>query len=323
MVPVINLRNEPKLREAFEYAHVHNNTVLIDRRTKWGNPFKVGVDGSREDVIARYRADLWRRVRAGELSLEELAEIAGCWYACWCLPRPCHGEVLARAAAWAAGILAERDAPQAGGTASRAASASAASPRRNPAYAWTATMSAMSSRSTIRCTRAAGISSYTSMKTRAAPAAFMTATASVRWRSSGSSRIRFGADRYPAGGTFASAIGVGVVGGRKFGRCLRPGLSAAISGRGAPCDFRFYPYRLQSLALLARYACQESGHVRASIADALPGTTAEGGGAWNKQILLRRDCSSCHTCSLRQPRLRRGPPLRCAPLRPGLGMKRR
>ena len=102
MSAVINLRQEPKLREAFEYAHVHNNTVLIDRRTKWGNPFRVGVDGSREEVIA----------------LEELAEIAGCWYACWCLPRPCHGEVLARAAAWAAGVLAERDAPQAGGSAS-------------------------------------------------------------------------------------------------------------------------------------------------------------------------------------------------------------
>ena len=45
MSAVINLRNEPKLREAFEYAHVHNNTVLIDRRTKWGNPFRIGPDG--------------------------------------------------------------------------------------------------------------------------------------------------------------------------------------------------------------------------------------------------------------------------------------
>ena len=114
MVPVINLRNEPKLREAFEYAHVHNNTVLIDRRTKWGNRFRIGPDGTRDQVIARYRADLWRRIRAGEIALEELAEIAGCWYACWCLPRRCHGEVLARAAARAAGVLAERDARHAG-----------------------------------------------------------------------------------------------------------------------------------------------------------------------------------------------------------------
>ena len=110
MVPVVNLRNEPKLREAFEHAHVHGNTVLIDRRTKWGNPFRIGPDGSREEVIARYRADLWRRIRDGEIAIEELAAIAHCWYACWCLPRPCHGEVLARAAAWAAGVLAERDA---------------------------------------------------------------------------------------------------------------------------------------------------------------------------------------------------------------------
>ena len=38
MSAVINLRREPKLREQFEHAQVINNTVLIDRRTKWGNP---------------------------------------------------------------------------------------------------------------------------------------------------------------------------------------------------------------------------------------------------------------------------------------------
>ena len=108
MDAVVNLRNEPKLREAFEYAHVHNNTVLIDRRTKWGNPFRIGRDGTRDEVIARYRADLWRRIRAGETALEELAELDGCWLACHCDPLPCHGHVLERAAAWASGVLAER-----------------------------------------------------------------------------------------------------------------------------------------------------------------------------------------------------------------------
>ena len=108
MEAVINLKHEPKLREAFEYAHVVNNTVLVDRRTKWGNPWRVGHDGSRAEVIARYRADLWRRIRAGEVALEELAELDGCWLACWCDPEPCHGHVLARAAEWAAGVLAER-----------------------------------------------------------------------------------------------------------------------------------------------------------------------------------------------------------------------
>ena len=34
MDAVINLKHEPRLREEFDYAHVHNNTALIDRRTK-------------------------------------------------------------------------------------------------------------------------------------------------------------------------------------------------------------------------------------------------------------------------------------------------
>ncbi|MDE0147488.1 MAG: DUF4326 domain-containing protein, partial [Rhodospirillaceae bacterium] len=67
MDAVINLRTEPRLREEFEYAQVLDNTVLIDRRTKWGNPFRIGPACSREKAIARYRADLWRRIRAGEV----------------------------------------------------------------------------------------------------------------------------------------------------------------------------------------------------------------------------------------------------------------
>ncbi len=108
MDAVINLKREPRLREAFEHALIVNNTVLVDRRTKWGNPWRVGQDGTREEVIARYRADLWRRIRVGEVSLEELAELDGCWLACWCEPLPCHGNVLARAATWASGQLTER-----------------------------------------------------------------------------------------------------------------------------------------------------------------------------------------------------------------------
>ena len=110
MDAVVNLKREPGLREELEYAQVHNNTALIDRRTKWGNPFRVGRDGTREQVIARYRADLWRRIRAGEVALEELAELDGMWLACWCDPLPCHGHVLARAAAWAAAQLEARGA---------------------------------------------------------------------------------------------------------------------------------------------------------------------------------------------------------------------
>ena len=109
MDAVINLRHEPRLREKFEYAHVHNNTVLVDRRTRWGNPFKVGAGVTHAQAVARYRTDLWRRIRAGEIALGDLAELDGMWLACWCVGQhPCHAQVLVRAAAWASGVLAER-----------------------------------------------------------------------------------------------------------------------------------------------------------------------------------------------------------------------
>ena len=99
MVRIVNLKHEPDA--------VARGAVRVDRRTRWGNRFVLGRDGTREQVVALYRADLWRRIRAGEMALADLAALDGRALACWCWPRrPCHAEVLARAAAWAAAELA-------------------------------------------------------------------------------------------------------------------------------------------------------------------------------------------------------------------------
>ena len=105
---VVNLAKEPRLRNRLQHANTHGNTTRIDRRTRWGNPFRIGVHGTRDEVIARYRADLRRRIDTGEITLEELAALDGRELACWCDPLPCHGHVLARAAAWAAERLRAR-----------------------------------------------------------------------------------------------------------------------------------------------------------------------------------------------------------------------
>ena len=81
--------------------------VRIDRMTKWGNPFRVGADGDRDEVIEKYRRWLWGKIRGQELDLHELADLHGCELGCHCHPLPCHGDVLARAAEWAAGYLDE------------------------------------------------------------------------------------------------------------------------------------------------------------------------------------------------------------------------
>lgn len=64
--------------------------VYIGRGSKWGNPFIIGVDGVRTEVIAKYRNWALRR----PMLLEALPELEGKTLGCWCAPRPCHGDVL-------------------------------------------------------------------------------------------------------------------------------------------------------------------------------------------------------------------------------------
>jgi len=68
--------------------------VYIGRPSKWGNPFIVGRDGTREQVIARYEQWLGEQPHL----LAALHELTGKVLGCWCTPRLCHGDVLARLA---------------------------------------------------------------------------------------------------------------------------------------------------------------------------------------------------------------------------------
>ena len=88
---IVNLRN-----------HAGGTTVVrIDRATRWGNPFIIGRDGSRQEVIRKHKEKLWADIRSGKITKEDLAELDGKTLACWCAPAACHGQTLAKAAKWA------------------------------------------------------------------------------------------------------------------------------------------------------------------------------------------------------------------------------
>ena len=64
--------------------------VYIGRGSKWGNPFIMGKDGNREEVIKKYETYLLGNVDLMN-SLHELKDkILGCW----CKPKACHGDIL-------------------------------------------------------------------------------------------------------------------------------------------------------------------------------------------------------------------------------------
>lgn len=70
------------------------NMVYIGRPGKWGNPFFIGTDGTREDVIAKYREWIVRQ----EDLLAALPELKGKDLVCFCAPLACHGDVLSELA---------------------------------------------------------------------------------------------------------------------------------------------------------------------------------------------------------------------------------
>lgn len=73
--------------------------VYIGRPGKWGNPFVIGRDGTREEVIAKYEA--WIKQQPALMS--SLHELKGKVLGCWCAPCACHGDVLSRLAESGAG----------------------------------------------------------------------------------------------------------------------------------------------------------------------------------------------------------------------------
>jgi len=64
--------------------------VYIGRPSKWGNPFSIGKDGTREDVISKYEIYIMNKPDL----IQALPELQGKILGCWCKPLACHGDIL-------------------------------------------------------------------------------------------------------------------------------------------------------------------------------------------------------------------------------------
>lgn len=64
--------------------------IYIGRPSKWGNPFQIGKDGTRDEVIEKFKNWIITQPKL----LDDLHEIKGKTLGCWCKPKRCHGDVL-------------------------------------------------------------------------------------------------------------------------------------------------------------------------------------------------------------------------------------
>lgn len=87
---LINLLTEkPAPRDYIYIGRAMSNYSLPE--SKWANPFKIARDEDRVEAIEKYREHL---LNSPQL-LRALPELAGQTIACWCTPKPCHGDILA------------------------------------------------------------------------------------------------------------------------------------------------------------------------------------------------------------------------------------
>jgi hypothetical protein len=68
------------------------NTVYIGRPSVWGNPFVIGKDGTRAEVVEKYECSLLRQPHL----MAQLGKLRRCNLIC--APLQCHGDVLLRLA---------------------------------------------------------------------------------------------------------------------------------------------------------------------------------------------------------------------------------
>jgi hypothetical protein len=78
--------------KVYKIGSAPSNAIYIGRGSNWGNPFVIGKDGNRNEVIAKFRAYAEKMLKENP---EWLVPLEGKDVYCFCAPLACHGDVLA------------------------------------------------------------------------------------------------------------------------------------------------------------------------------------------------------------------------------------
>jgi hypothetical protein len=68
--------------------------VYIGRGSLFGNPFKIGRDGNRTDVIKKYHAYFYKKIETNKKFRKAVRELKNKTLGCYCKPFDCHGDLI-------------------------------------------------------------------------------------------------------------------------------------------------------------------------------------------------------------------------------------
>lgn len=68
--------------------------VYIGPGSPYGNPYVIGMDGNREQVIRKYSEYFYKRIESEPSFRLRVESLRGKTLACFCKPKACHGDVI-------------------------------------------------------------------------------------------------------------------------------------------------------------------------------------------------------------------------------------
>lgn len=78
---VVNLKKDPY-------------DVYIGRGSPFGNPYRIGPDGNRADVIEKYRTYFEKKIKTNAVFKRQVEGLRGKILGCFCKPLACHGDII-------------------------------------------------------------------------------------------------------------------------------------------------------------------------------------------------------------------------------------
>ncbi len=69
---------------------IPKGAAYIGRGSRWGNPFKIGEHGDRDEVCDRFEREILPTLDVSELRGKDLV--------CFCAPHRCHGDAILKKA---------------------------------------------------------------------------------------------------------------------------------------------------------------------------------------------------------------------------------
>ncbi len=91
------LTGDPKTELVNVSRHGKKDVRMIDRDTKFGNPFRleeVGGHYTRKESVEAYREWFKEKIRSDPEFRKSVEDLKGETLGCWCKPKQCHGDVI-------------------------------------------------------------------------------------------------------------------------------------------------------------------------------------------------------------------------------------